>query len=72
MPDALTNKETIMIRGYDRDERIVYGTGKIVPTQDIRQHASDMLAMENVEFVHLRSACNNCYQARMDPVNQDS
>ncbi len=70
IPDAFTNKETVMLRGYDRDERIVYGTGKIVPTTEFRQCASDMLSLERVEFVYIRSSANNCYQARVDRVRE--
>lgn len=68
IPESFTNKETIMLRGYDSRERIVYGTGKIVPMEQFRQHAAELLSLEGVEFVHVRSACNNCYQARIDRV----
>ena len=66
LPSAITNKETLIMRGYDKDERIVYGTGKIVPRQELRSQAKSILEMEDVEFVHVRSTTNNCYQARID------
>ncbi len=67
-PEALTNKDNLLLRGYDEDERIVYGTGGIVPTQNIREHAEKLLQLDRVSFVHIRSANYNCYQARIDPV----
>ena len=67
-PDALSNKEMVIVRGYGLDERIVYGTGKIVPTGEIRNEANRLLEMNDVKFIHIRSSVNNCYQARIDKV----
>ncbi len=66
IPESLTNKETLIIRGYDEDERIVYGTGEIVPREELHSFAKTMLTNKKVEFIHIRSANNNCYQARID------
>jgi hypothetical protein len=65
-PAAFSNKEVIMIRGYDKAERIVYGTGKIVPVSKLRDEAADILNLEEVEFIHVRSSVNNCFQARIE------
>ena len=67
-PEALTNKDVLLLRGYDHNERIVYGTGEIVPTVKVRDHAKKMLENDQVEFVHIRSTTNNCYQARIDNI----
>ncbi len=67
IPTALSNKETLIVRGYDKNEKIVYGTGEIVPTDEIHSFAKSILSIKEVEFVHIRSANNNCYQARIDP-----
>lgn len=66
-PSALSNKETLIVRGYDKDERIVYGTGEVVPREHLRSFANTILSIKEVEFVHVRSANNHCYQARIDP-----
>lgn len=55
-----------IVRGYDNDERIVYGTGGVVPTDRVADRARQLLEDGNVEFVHIRSAQNNCYQCRVD------
>lgn len=65
-PDAFSNKEVIMIRGYDEAERIVYGTGKIIPTHKLRDEAADLLKLDDLEFIHVRSSVNNCFQARIE------
>ncbi len=67
IPAALSSPE-YLIKGYSTEERIVYGTGAIVPTEEIPQQAADILNTPGVAYVHVRSARNNCYQMRIDPV----
>jgi hypothetical protein len=55
-----------MLRGYSADERIIYGTGDVVEVPAIAARAAELLARDDVAFVHMRSARNNCYQARID------
>jgi hypothetical protein len=55
-----------IVRGYNRDDRIVYGSGQIVPTGDIPTAASKMFEDERIAYIHVRSASNNCYQCRME------
>lgn len=54
-----------ILRGYNADERIVYGTGGVVARRSIVDHAIDLLANESVDFVDVRSAANNCFQCRI-------
>lgn len=65
MPAILASPEYIL-RGYGADERIVYGTGGVVETGQILARARELLAMDGVDFVHVRSARNNCFQVRID------
>lgn len=65
LPDML-NSPAYLVRGYDAGERIVYGTGQVVPTCDIGQYAEALLADNKISFVHVRSAENNCFQCRID------
>ena len=55
------------MRGYGRDDRIVYGTGAVTPTDSIAERAAMLLERGDVAYVHVRSARNNCYQCRIDP-----
>jgi hypothetical protein len=55
------------MRGYCSDERIVYGTGQIVPTDDIAAEAGALLDRPGIAFVDVRSASNNCFQCRIVP-----
>ena len=54
-----------LVRGYSPDERIVYGTGRVVATPDIPDYARAVLGRPDVAFVDIRSAANNCFQCRV-------
>ncbi|MEO5614552.1 MAG: DUF1203 domain-containing protein [Cypionkella sp.] len=65
IPEILASPDYI-IRGYSADNRIVYGTGAVVPTTTIPAEAETRLTDPRVAYVHIRSARNNCYQLRVD------
>jgi hypothetical protein len=66
MLPAMLDSPDYIIRGYSHDNRIVYGTGAVTPTDIITQRAEDLLARDDIAYVHVRSARNNCYQCRID------
>lgn len=66
MPQVLTTSPDYLIKGYSADERIIYGTGEIVGRAKIKEKATAIFADPKVAFIHIRSARNNCYQARID------
>ncbi|MDO8985100.1 DUF1203 domain-containing protein [Cypionkella sp.] len=65
IPEILASPDYI-IRGYSAENRIVYGTGAVVPTATIPTEAEARLNDTRVAYVHIRSARNNCYQLRVD------
>jgi hypothetical protein len=65
-PPVIAGRKRFMVRGYGGDHRIVYGTGAVVATADLVASAEAMLADPGVAYLHLRSASNGCYQARVD------
>jgi hypothetical protein len=65
LPEMLESPEYI-VRGYGADDRIVYGTGGVVPTGRIPARAGELFEDGRVAYVHVRSARNNCYQVRID------
>lgn len=65
IPEILAAPDYI-IRGYSAENRIVYGTGAVVPTASIPAEAEARLSDPRVAYVHIRSARNNCYQLRID------
>ena len=64
-PEMLGSPDYI-VRGYGADDRIVYGTGRVVATEAIPARAAELFADPRVAYLHVRSARNNCYQARID------
>lgn len=64
-PRMLASPQYI-VRGYSDRHRIVYGTGRVVPTPSIGEAAAQLLADTAIAYVHVRSASNNCYQCRVE------
>ncbi len=65
LPAMLAAPEYI-VRGYGPNDRIVYGTGGVVATAAIAARAEALFDDPRVEYVHVRSARNNCFQCRID------
>jgi len=65
-PKMFLGWERLLIKGYGANDRIVYGTGTVVPTADIERAAAAILQRPDVAYVHGRSAKNNCYQVRIE------
>lgn len=66
MPDLLRTGTQWLLRGYGDDDRIVYGTGDVVPQQHICTRAHELLQRDDIAYLHVRSAKYNCYQARIE------
>ena len=65
LPPILTASPDYLLKGYRPDERIAYGTGRVTPRADIATYAATLLARDDIAFVDVRSARNNCFQARI-------
>lgn len=66
LPEVLTTSPDYLVKGYSADDRIVYGTGVISPTPELEARLDAIFANPDVAYIHVRSARNNCYQARVD------
>ena len=67
LPEMLSSSDYI-VRGYGADDRIVYGTGAVTPTDEIASRATTLFERGDIAYVHVRSARNNCYQCRIEQV----
>lgn len=65
LPEMLESSDYI-VRGYSGDDRIVYGSGGVIPTGDITARAETLFARDDIAYIHVRSARNNCYQCRIE------
>ncbi len=68
LPDVLAVRESALIKGYWSDNRIKYGTGRIVDTGEIAANAAAIFTDPDVAYIHVRSTQNNCYTCRIDRV----
>ena len=66
LPEVLERAPDYLIKGYSADHRIVYGTGIVIPQAEMMAQAEAIFTDERVEYVHIRSSRNNCYQARIE------
>lgn len=66
MPEIFERTQDYLIKGYHADDRIYYGTGQIVSGARMHQTAEVIFKNPDVAYIHVRSARNNCYQARID------
>ena len=65
LPPILKTSPDYLIKGYGSDDRIVYGTGKIVEPDVIVGACEQIFSDPNVAYIHVRSARNNCYQCKI-------
>lgn len=63
---AFLSSPAYIVRGYGADERILYGTGAVVLTPDIPAACERLLERDEVAFIHIRSASNNCFHVRVE------
>ncbi|WP_085904528.1 DUF1203 domain-containing protein [Kiloniella majae] len=66
IPDNIQSQGITLIRGYNSDNKIVYGTGKTIKSSDIKAEALKMFEADNIAYVHARSATNNCFTCRIE------
>ncbi len=62
---SIFSSGTYLIRAYNREQRILYGTGKVIATDNIEEEAERLFQDDSVSFIDLRSASNNCFHCRV-------
>ena len=65
-PPEVLDSPSYILRGYSAENRIVSGTGAVVPLALVSDQAAKRLADPRVAYVHVRSASNNCFMCRID------
>lgn len=70
IPDVVRRRDAFLIRGYGVNDRILPGTGGVVSTDALVDHAATLLERADVAYLHLRSAVNSCFQARVERPSQ--
>ena len=65
LPAWFSYLDPALIRGYGRDDWIMYETGQVVRGPDLSVVAKTIFANAEVAYVHIRSKFN-CFQCRVD------
>lgn len=65
VPPILGSSPDYLLKGYTADQRICYGTGKVVSQDELSAYAARLLERDEISFVDVRSARNNCFQLRI-------
>ncbi|TDQ81060.1 uncharacterized protein DUF1203 [Dongia mobilis] len=66
LPPVVVARKLFLLKGYNAQDRIVYGTGQLVAPAELAAAAGALLARADVAYLHLRSALNNCFQCRIE------
>lgn len=66
LPPIAAGTADYIVRGYGHDDRIVYGTGQVTATGRVGERAGELLMRDDIAYLHVRSARNNCYQWRIE------
>ena len=64
VPPILSTSPDYLVKGYGPDHRIRYGTGEVVRAERIADAVTARLSRDDVAYVDVRSARNNCFLAR--------
>ena len=59
-------RQNILVRGYTAENRIKYSTGKVIEISAVERVVGQIFEDQDVAYVHMRSASNNCYQCRIE------
>lgn len=65
-PPDLYRGRDMLIRGYDANERIIYGTGMVVPMSELEREIQKLVKIPSLSYIHARSPTNNCYHFRIE------
>jgi hypothetical protein len=65
VPPVLTTSPDYLLKWYSGENRIVYGTRRIVAKHEIVARAEEVFADPRVDYVDVTSSRNNCFQTRI-------
>ena len=66
LPQIFKARDTVMVRGYDAQDQIVYKDGGVVAMENLKQACRAIFQHPEVAYIHARSALYGCYQCRIE------
>ncbi len=70
MPKMFRRWDTVLVRGYGKDNRIQYQCASHVPVEDLENECRMMLQDSEIAYLHIRTSLYNCYQCRVERADQ--
>ena len=65
VPEITKDAEAYLMRGYNEDERIVYGAGDVIAKSDMASYANSLFENPEITEIHVRSKKYNCFQFKI-------
>lgn len=65
VPEIFSKRESYLLRGYTKNNRIVYGSGQLIPVFELKEKLFDLFKDGSVFYGHLRSSGYNCFQCKI-------
>jgi hypothetical protein len=65
VPPILTTSPDYLMKAHGANDRIIYGTGRVVGREEVVARAEALFVEPDVAYVDVRSARNNCFQTRI-------
>lgn len=65
-PGMFLHRPQYLLRAYNQNHQIIYGTGAVVLTACMIGQAQRLLANPEAAYLHLRSGQYNCFLCRID------
>ncbi|MEM9585576.1 MAG: DUF1203 domain-containing protein [Pseudomonadota bacterium] len=65
VPPILTSAAQYLVKAYNAEDRIIYGTGQITPKDQVEGYTSTLFERPDVAYIDVRSAANNCFLTRI-------
>ncbi|MDA8747542.1 DUF1203 domain-containing protein [Litoreibacter sp.] len=65
LPPILDVSPIYLVKAYGTDDRIIYGTGQITPKAEVEPYANTLFDRDDVAYIDVRSAVNNCFLTRI-------
>lgn len=65
LPPVLNGRNACLMKAYRADNRIYYGTGRIIPPESVPAEAAALFEDDAVAYIDIRSATNNCFTFRI-------
>jgi len=66
IPAMFDRWDLLIVRGYNKDNRIQYDTADHVPVDELENYCKSALQNDEVAYLHVRTPRFNCFECRIE------